>query len=127
MSARRWGLAAAAATVLTATVPALRILPFRRARRVILALPIAMPAAATADEIAWAVAAASRRIPRARTCLPRALAAEALLTRAGMAPVLHVGVTRQGGAFGAHAWTEVDGRIVVGGEEAPEFRPLHRF
>jgi len=57
---------------------------------------------------------AQRVVPGA-TCLPQALAAEALLKRGGLPADLRIGVMK--GASGkllAHAWVESDGRIVVG-------------
>jgi len=54
----------------------------------------------------WAVASASRYVPRA-TCLVRALAAEALLIGQGYPVRLCIGVTREGeNGLGAHAWVE---------------------
>src|SRR5262245_50506736 len=100
---------------------ALWVLPFVVARRLL------TPARATrspadprrstwpsTERIAWAIAHAHRVVPRAN-CLPQALAAEALLTRAGHPVDLRIGVvkTKQGG-LEAHAWVESEGRLVVG-------------
>lgn len=75
--------------------------------------------------IAWAVEAASRRVPLADRCLPRALVAQAMLNRRGHPAEVHLGVARPGGQFTAHAWTTADGAIVVGGEAAAAHVPLH--
>ena len=40
-------------------------------------------------------------------CLPRALAAQAMLRRRGIASRLCLGVTREGGPLAAHAWVEI--------------------
>jgi len=66
------------------------------------------------ERIVWAVSAAQRVVPRA-TCLPQALAAEALLLRSGYAASLRIGVARTGpGGLVAHAWIESDGRVILG-------------
>jgi Transglutaminase-like superfamily len=70
--------------------------------------------------IAWAVEAIARRIPRA-SCLTQALAADAMLRRSGRLPDLHIGVAREGSAFEAHAWLELDGTVLVGNHD------LHRY
>ena len=76
------------------------------------------------DEIAWAVTAASRYVPRA-TCLTQALAAQVLVERAGLPSRVCLGVARGDGAsFEAHAWLESEGRIVVGGPAIERFIPL---
>ncbi len=47
------------------------------------------------------------------TCLVRALALEEIARRLQVAGALvRVGVRREQGVFGAHAWLEVDGRVV---------------
>jgi hypothetical protein len=66
------------------------------------------------ERIAWAVRAAGRRIPRS-TCLVEALAVQLLFARYGYGSKLRIGVARDASRkFVAHAWVEVDGRIVVG-------------
>lgn len=63
------------------------------------------------------------------TCLTRAVALERMVVRAGVGPaVVRVGVQRQADQFRAHAWIELDGRIV--GDEPSRvrcFTPLHDF
>ena len=73
--------------------------------------------------IAWAVEAAARRIPRA-SCLIQALAADAMLRRSGRLPDLHIGVAREGSAFEAHAWLELDGTVLVGNHVLHRYTPL---
>jgi hypothetical protein len=77
------------------------------------------------ERIAWAVAEASQYIPRA-TCLTLALATQVLLGWQGHAAHLCIGVARSDiGQFQAHAWVECQGRVVIGGADAPSrFTPL---
>jgi hypothetical protein len=77
----------------------------------------ALPLSGSLATLAWAVEAASRRIPGGRTCLVEALTADAMLRRRGYAAVLHLGVRRQDDVrppIAGHAWVVCDDRIVVG-------------
>ena len=90
------------------------ILPFPVGRRLLVGKRRSSTPTVTRDQITWAMAHAQRVVPRA-TCLPQALAAEALLTRGGLAADLQIGVMKtNAGRLLAHAWVESDGRIVVG-------------
>ena len=84
-----------------------------------------------ADRIVWAVtAAASRRVPGPTTCLSRALAVHAMLSRRGYPSRLHIGVVRGGeGELEGHAWVESDGRVLIGGtaSEIGQFTRLAAF
>jgi hypothetical protein len=93
----------------------LKLLPFARVRRLLTPRPGSpVHAEITRDAVRWAVHHAQRVVPDA-TCLPQAVAAEALLTRGGHPVLLRIGVTKQeSGKFLAHAWAESRGRIVVG-------------
>ena len=94
------------------------VLPFAIGRRLLVGKRRATTPSVTRDQISWAMARAQRVVPRA-TCLPQALAAEALLTRGGLTADLQIGVMKTSeGKLLAHAWVESDGRIVVG--ELPE-------
>ena len=66
-----------------------------------------------ANDIIRAVRECSRYVPQA-SCLTQALAAKTLLDRNGFQSLLKIGATRHGGKFEAHAWIEIDGRIVLG-------------
>ena len=118
----------------TLTVAAIRIglwvLPFRTLRRV-----LARTARETCDgpeknmasieKVSWAVGMASRIVPRA-TCLTQALAAQVLLARQGCPATLTIGVAKsQQGQLEAHAWVEIQGRIVIGKlTDLSRFTPL---
>jgi hypothetical protein len=78
--------------------------------------------------IGWAVAAASRVVPRS-TCLVQALAANDLCHRYGYPAQVRLGARRaDGGALEAHAWLELGEEVVVGGSqelaEYSVFRPV---
>jgi hypothetical protein len=77
----------------------------------------------TVAEIGWAVRAAGRRLPGG-TCLVEALAAQLLLARHGHRSDLKIGVAQSEGNFEAHAWVEIDGRIVVGGRKQMRYATL---
>lgn len=74
------------------------------------------------DNVAAMVQACSRYIPYA-SCLTQALAARTLLGLRGQNSQLKIGVDRdEKGKFMAHAWVEIDGRIIIG--KLPQH---HRF
>ena len=127
LSRADWALLLRAGSVVCLVRLGLCILPFRSLRRVIARLrngtipPATRP---TPARIAWAVAAASRLVPRA-TCLTQALATQVLLTRVGYRGVLHLGVALDdAGKLLAHAWLECQGAIIIGGEGKRQFTPL---
>jgi len=67
----------------------------------------------TVIEVVRSIRVASRFVPHA-TCLTQALAARKLLEHYGQRAELKIGVTKSNGDFEAHAWLEIDGRIVLG-------------
>ena len=74
----------------------------------------------------WAVAAAAPGAFGA-TCLPQALAANALLSLQGYASVIRIGVRRgDAGAIQAHAWLVSGDRVVIGddGERLESFSTI---
>jgi hypothetical protein len=77
------------------------------------------------EQIAWAINVVSQYVPAA-TCLTQALAGQALLRQAGFDPILRIGVRRyEDHSFGAHAWVECDGDVVIGhGETLEQYTPL---
>jgi hypothetical protein len=101
------------------------LLPFAVGRRLLVGKQRSTTPTLTRDQVRWAMAHAQRVVPHA-TCLPQALAAEALLTRGGLPAELNIGVMKTGGKLAAHAWVESDGRIVVGdlGNELAAYKRL---
>ena len=77
--------------------------------------------------VAWAVDHLGALTGMDGLCLPRALAAHAMLRRRGIASRLCLGVARSGSAFAAHAWIEVGDERIVGGDEAARFTRLAAF
>ena len=83
-----------------------------------------------ADEttwVSWAVESVGARASMNVLCLPRALAAHAMLRRRGIASRLCLGVARNGGELAAHAWVEIGKDIIVGGADADRFTRLAEF
>jgi hypothetical protein len=79
------------------------------------------------DRIAWAVGAASARIPFA-TCLPSALVLQALLERSGHSTRVCFGVSKNvTEELSAHAWVENARGAMVGRHRRGAFVPLVRF
>ena len=77
------------------------------------------------ERIAWAVATASRIVPRGSNCLLRALATGVLLNRHGYPSELKIGVMKPvGGGFEAHAWLESEGRVLIGDFQLDQYVPL---
>ncbi len=75
--------------------------------------------------IIWAIQAASKWVPNANSCLPRALAARFLLARWGYPAELSIGVAKDGdGKLEAHAWVESLGEVVIGEAQPGYFIPL---
>ena len=112
-----------AAAHLIAARGALAVFPFRRiaawsmrdvrARR----LTDTERHCAVAD-VRWAIDAAAARLP-GMICYPRALAAQQMLRRRGVATTLTYGVCTRDAALDAHAWLTAGAEGVVGHEVAP--------
>jgi hypothetical protein len=120
------GMLLRAAVALVAVRLALWIAPFRRVCGWFVAPAPSRPAEPRQrSEMAtarWAVDAVGRRLPRA-TCLVRALALQHLLRQQGIAGQMRLGVAHAG-TFQAHAWVEVDGTPLTGGEDLSAYRVL---
>lgn len=124
-------LVEALATLALASV-AIRLLPFRRVAGL-----AGSKQGQTADDVAkvrQAIDAWARRVPWKTVCFQRGLALHMMARRRGIASVLHYGVAQLPAkgplpdkALAAHVWVEVDGRTVIGGEEAPRFARLASF
>ncbi len=87
------------------------------------------PNRATSDiveRIRWAVLTVARYGPLSFVCFPQALAAHAMLRRRGISSIMHYGVRRSADRkLRAHTWLEVDHRMLLGGESALLFAPIH--
>ena len=105
-----------ALVAITAVRLALVCLPVRSVRRGLWNV-LARPASSSLSlsRVVRCVTAAVRLSPVPSTCLSTALIAEALLRRYGHHADLRVGVRRASGKFGAHAWLESEGSVIVGG------------
>jgi len=77
--------------------------------------------------VAWSVETIGAKPWMNALCLPRALAAQAMLRRRGIASRLCLGVACHEGAMAAHAWIEVDQDVIVGGAEITRFTRLTQF
>jgi hypothetical protein len=124
---RRW-LLVRAVFVVTAAAAAVALLPFRRAIRF---GAITRHGAAQLDvgDCVWAVEAAARSLPWRTMCIEKGLAVQRLLRSSGVDAVLHYGARhgRDAGTLEAHVWVSVGSKIVIGGEEAKDFREIATF
>lgn len=64
-----------------------------------------------------ALAPWAARLGLSAPCLPTALAAQSMLRRRGVASKLCLGVRRETSALAAHAWLEIDHKVVFGATE----------
>jgi hypothetical protein len=106
------------------------VLPFKTLRRLLARMTRPYTESPGEDQtplerVAWAVTVASQYVPAA-TCLTQALVTQMLLRRRGLPASLRLGVARgAAGEFLAHAWVECQGRVVIGGGQAPaRFTPF---
>jgi hypothetical protein len=112
--------------VLIAARLGLWLLPFKPARRLAFRVGKLFGRSATVPpaRVPWAIARASRVVPRA-SCLPQAIAAESLLRLMGCSVTLQIGVAKPDNRIlKAHAWIESRGRVVVGGDGVERYWPL---
>ena len=118
----RWLLLRALFTVAVAAA-ALRVLPLEMARRVV-ARASGGTRGMPVEQIAWAVKAWGRYVPRA-TCLTQALALQALLAASGYGSRVEIGVAKDAGQrFEAHAWVVYGDRVLIGGPDVGRYAPL---
>jgi hypothetical protein len=79
------------------------------------------------ERIAWAVAAAARRVPSA-TCLTQALAAHRLLAQSGHSARIEIGVAKsQPRELEAHAWVSYRARVILGAHDNGRYLRLARW
>ncbi len=103
------------------------VLPFGVLRRLLARASAGRGGGTTwsATQTAWAVAVASRHVPRGNTCLVQALAAAFLLVRSGHPARVRIGVSRNDGQrVQAHAWVESEGAVVSGEWGVEHYLPL---
>jgi hypothetical protein len=120
----RWLLVRAFAAVISAWV-AVRIFPASAVlKKVSAEIPLRSGRAPqTTGRIAWAVSVAARYIPGSK-CLVQAIAGRNLLASYGFPSEIHIGVAKDSKNWlNAHAWVEVDGETVIGGDTAA-YAPL---
>ncbi|MGZ6212905.1 MAG: lasso peptide biosynthesis B2 protein, partial [Candidatus Binataceae bacterium] len=73
----------------------------------------------------WAVEAMGRAIPGMKNCLVQAIAAEAMLIRAGHPCEFRIGAAKTGPReLIAHAWLESKGKVLIGEFELDRYTPL---
>jgi len=81
-----------------------------------------------AEDIGWAVTRSARYVPFKAVCLPQAMAARVMLTRRGVASVMHFGAARgQDKPIDAHAWLDAAGVEVTGYPVAENFAEIACF
>lgn len=85
-------------------------------------------AAATVVKIGWAVRCAARQLPFELVCLPQAMAANWMLRRRNLRPVLHLGAKISPNTrMQAHAWLDCEGIPVTGYPVAEDFGEVAKF
>jgi hypothetical protein len=124
----RRGLLMEAASALALACVAVAFLPFRRAIRLGSVAP-APGRSGSVSDCAWAVEAAARRMPLRAVCIQKGLALQRMLRRRGFDAKLHYGARNEPrpGKLHAHVWVSVDGEVVMGGSERPDFAELAVF
>ena len=106
------------------------LLPFRTLQRTLERLfpnPVTSDNQAPSPEkFSWAVSAVSPYVPSA-TCLAQALTLQVLLSQEGIHSDLGIGVARDDASgITAHAWAEIDGTVIIGGQERDRYIQLKR-
>lgn len=126
-----WFLFGEALLTLAWATVAIRFTPFKRVVRAAgRPLTRCAPLAASPDQLTKlhrAVDAVSRRVPWKAVCFQRGLALHMMLRRRGHGSLLHYGVAQAHEAVTAHVWVSLDGQILIGGEQAPQFRLVATF
>ncbi len=82
------------------------------------------------DEVGWINWALETVVAKSRAnnlCLPRALAAHAMLRRRGIASRLCLAVARERRELAGHAWIEVDGHTIIGDTGGDRFTRIAEF
>ena len=128
LPARRRALLLEAAASLALASAVLRLLPFKRATR-LGSVPLRRAVTGNAEEVAWAVEAAARRVPWRAVCIHKGIAAQRMLRSRGLDATLHYGIGngRDRDGLAAHVWVNLGGVPVIGGEEARAFAAVGAF
>ena len=107
---------------------AVAVLPFRNAIR-FGSIALRRSGGVSSDDIAWAVEVAARHTPWRTVCLHKGLAAQHMLRAMGIDALLHYGARHEPERrdLEAHVWVTVEGRAVIGGEEAAGFASVATF
>ena len=112
-----------AAIVLASVRVALQGLPLKAVRRIASAVAFTPPKTSI-QNLVWAVSAASRYLPGA-SCLPQAIALQAMLARSGFSSRVEIGIAReQLHRLEAHAWVTCVDQVVIGGPDVTRYTPL---
>ena len=101
----------------------LALLPFPTILRLASRIRPRVPPSGTQDlrTMVWAVTVVGNRLFPTTPCLTQAVIVHRLLRRSGKPSELRIGVRKdRGGRFGAHAWVESEGEIVIGGKALSE-------
>lgn len=107
--------------VVEATIT-VRCLPYFMLKRTLQRKPVCSGTESqdiSAKRAIWAIEAVGARMPGA-TCLVKALAGRSLLAKCGYATELRIGVSKDlTEKFVSHAWLELRGSAILGGETSP--------
>ena len=124
----RGGLLVEAVGALALSCAAVAFLPFRRAIR-IGSVSRAPGRSGSVSDCVWAIEAPARRMPLRAVCIQKGLALQRMLRRRGVDARLHYGARNEPppGKLHAHVWVSVDGDVVMGGNESPDFAELAVF
>ena len=125
LSNRERLLVAEAAVLLVGVGAVVRVVAYTRVRSALESVPAPLlEGEATLEDVGWAVGAGAGAVPGDRSCLARALVAEAMLERRGHETALRFGVDGADRDMEAHAWLESGGETVVGGENREAYTRL---
>lgn len=113
-SLTKFGLFLEAALLLWAFRLALWVVPFRFLGEAVKSPSRRHGRFRPISELVQAVDRATRVVPGA-TCLVRAMAGARLFARHGHDSAIRIGVAKRPSGFGAHAWLEARGAILIGG------------
>lgn len=109
---------------------AIAVLPFRMLMRTI-ANPRGGAGSIDADraahEVTQAIRRAERRLPLRIVCLHKALAAQWMLRRRGVAADIHYGISPAGEVLKAHVWVDVGAKTIIGEDESLGYARVATF